>query len=148
MNIIWQQPNETLAVTSIFDGSDPVEHAQLLQSRGDVPSDWVVVATDYQGSFPNTPQEYWRWDGGIVSNHVPPAVQSCTPWQIRKALNAQGLRDAAESAVSSSADQSLKDGWQFANEFRSDDPFVIAMGAALGKSEEEAAQLIQYASTL
>ena len=81
----------------------------------------------------------------------PPAlapVYSCSPWQIRKALNAQGLRQAVEDAVAASDDQTLKDGWEFATEFRSDDPFVLAMGASVGKTEEETAQLIQYAATL
>ena len=79
---------------------------------------------------------------------LPPVTYSCSPWQIRKALNAQGLRAAAESAVAASTDQALKDGWEFATEFRSDDPFVISMGAVLGKSEEETAQFIQHAATL
>ena len=78
----------------------------------------------------------------------PSPVYSCTPWQIRKALNAQGLRSAVEAAVSAGTDQALKDGWEYATEFRSDDPFVISMGAALGKDADETAALIQYASTL
>ncbi len=78
----------------------------------------------------------------------PPPVYTCSPWQIRKALNAQNLRNDVESAVAASNDQSLKDGWEFATEFRSDDPIVISMGAALGKTEEETEALIQYASTL
>jgi hypothetical protein len=78
----------------------------------------------------------------------PPPVYTCSPWQIRKALNAQNLRNDVESAVAASNDQSLKDGWLVASEFRSDDPFVISMGAELGKNEEETAALIQYASTL
>ena len=77
---------------------------------------------------------------------VPPAV--CSPWQIRKALNAQGLRQQVEEAVMQSDNIKLKDGWEFATEFRSDDPFVISMGAAVGKSEEETRQLIEYASEL
>lgn len=79
---------------------------------------------------------------------LPPVTYSCSPWQIRKALNAQGLRAAAEAAVAASTDQAMKDGWEFATEFRSDDPFVISMGVVLGKSEEETAQFIQYAATL
>jgi len=87
----------------------------------------------------NTPQP---------ADPLPPPVYTCKPWQIRKALNAQGLRAAVESAVAASTDQALKDGWQFASEFRSDDPFVISMGAALGKSPAEIDALIKYASTL
>jgi hypothetical protein len=79
---------------------------------------------------------------------APAPVYTCSPWQIRKALNAQNLRNDVESAVAASNDQSLQDGWEFATQFRSDDLFVISMGAALGKTEEETAALIQYASTL
>ena len=79
---------------------------------------------------------------------VPPSVYTCSPWQIRKALNNQGLRQAVEDAVAASIDQGLKDAWEFAQEFRSDHPFVLTMGATLGKTEEETAQLIEYAATL
>ena len=79
---------------------------------------------------------------------APPPVYTCSPWQIRKALNQLSLRQAVEDAVSASSDITLKDGWEFATEFRSDDPFVISMGSTLGKSESETAELIQYAATL
>ncbi len=78
----------------------------------------------------------------------PPVVYSCSPWQIRKALNAAGLRAGVESAISASTDQVLKDGWEFATEFKSDDPFVLQMGSALGKSSAETAALIQMAASL
>ena len=75
-------------------------------------------------------------------------VFRCTPWQIRKVLNVLGLRQGVEGAVAASTDQALKDGWEFATEFRSDDPFVLQMGAALGKSAAETAELIKQAATL
>lgn len=77
-----------------------------------------------------------------------PPVYICSPWQIRKALNEIGLRQQVEGAVAASEDQALKDGWEFATEFRSNDPFVRQMGESLGKSAEEVAALIQNASTL
>lgn len=92
----------------------------------------------------------WLAEGNTPdpADPLPPPVYSCSPWQIRKALNNQGLRQAVESAVSASTDQELKDGWEFASEFRSNDPFVVSMGAALGKTAEETDQLIAYAATL
>lgn len=96
--------------------------------------------------------EYQKWlaagNTPQLADPLPPPVYTCSSWQIRKALNAQGLRAAVESAVAASTDQTLKDGWQVAREFRSDDPFVIGMGAALGKSPADIAALIKYASTL
>lgn len=76
-----------------------------------------------------------------------PVVYSCSPWQIRKALNNLTLRTQVEQAVMD-GDQEMRDGWAFATEFRSDDPFVLDMGATLGKTPEETAELIRYAATL
>jgi hypothetical protein len=75
-------------------------------------------------------------------------VAVCTPWQIRKALNSLGLRQAVEDAVEASDDIALKDGWEFATEFRSDDPFVLSMGTMLGKDEAETRELIEMAASL
>lgn len=89
----------------------------------------------------------------LMDVHLPTLGQgtppvSCTAWQIRKALNATGLRDAVEAAVAQSTNRDLKDGWERASEFRSNDPFVLSMGAALGKSEQEIGELIAFAATL
>jgi len=94
--------------------------------------------------------EYLAWIGAGNNPEQPDqyAVYSATPWQIRKALTALSLRQQVEYAVAASSDQEVKDGWEFATEFRSDDPFVIAIGAAVGKTAEETAQVINYASTL
>lgn len=151
MNIIWKQPNETLAVTSIFDGSNPVEHAQLLQSRGDVPSDWVVVATDYQGSFPAEKQESWRWVDGIVVDpvalkkiYVP---KSISRRQLKLALNSLGLLSAVETYVSG-ADVNTQISWAETLDFERTNPMVLACASILHKTEDELDDIFILAGSL
>ena len=70
-NILWIQPDQTLALTSIIvDDVTPETHAAELQERGDLPSDWTIAA--YDVDFPNEhPQEAYRWDGtNIVLNET------------------------------------------------------------------------------
>lgn len=76
-----------------------------------------------------------------------PVGAVCTAWQIRKALNGLGLRSQVEAAVAAGS-QEMQDGWEFATEFRSDDPLALAIGAALGKSPAEVHEIIANAATL
>jgi hypothetical protein len=97
-----------------------------------------------------------KWAGEWIAEDIPqqtseepaPPVPICSPWQIRKALNAIGLRQQVEDAVAESEAQEIKDGWQFAASFRSDDPFVLGIAQAIGKDEAEVAEIIRYARTL
>lgn len=66
MNIIWKQPNGMLAVTSICDGSDPVEHSALLKEQGNIDESWECVATSYNKDFPPGPLDTWAWDGTSI----------------------------------------------------------------------------------
>lgn len=74
-------------------------------------------------------------------------VITVTPWQIRKALNQLGLRASVEAAVAASS-QEVKDGWEFASEFRSDNELIAQLCTALGKTEAERLALFQLAATL
>lgn len=66
MNILWIQPNKNLALTSIFDGSDPVEHAALLQERGDIPAGWTLAGVNVDWPDTGWRHESHRWDGEKV----------------------------------------------------------------------------------
>ena len=75
----------------------------------------------------------------LVESNIKPAepapltILSCTPWQIRKKLNKEGLREAVELYVKSpSATQDEKDAWEFATEFREDNPLLMNAAAMLG----------------
>lgn len=87
-NIIWLQPNDTLAVTSIWIDQPSDEHAELLLSRGDVPSDWQVLAYDVV-DFPTWKrQEDWVWSNGKIEVDFDRAKES-TKERLR--IERQGL---------------------------------------------------------
>lgn len=65
-NILWVQPNGTLATTTILDGSDPVEHAALLQERGDIPAGWTLAGVNVDWPATGWAHEAHRWDGAAV----------------------------------------------------------------------------------
>ena len=74
-------------------------------------------------------------------------ILSCTPWQIRKKLNKEGLRDAVEAYVASEqATQDEKDAWEFATEFREDNPLLVNAASMLGIPDLHA--FIEDAQTL
>lgn len=85
--------------------------------------------------------EKWKALAFDIDNKIPepqPELPiSLTPWQIRKACNYLGIRAQVEEAVLNSSDQDIKDGWNHAEEFIEDFPFVVNMFNALGKSDEE-----------
>ena len=64
---------------------------------------------------------------------APLPILSCSPWQIRKKLNKEGMREAVELYVKSpSATQDEKDAWEFATEFREDNPLLVKAASMLG----------------
>ena len=150
-NIVWKQPNNTLAVTSIFDDSSSQDHAVLLKYRGDVPSDWEAVAFDLE-QFPSEAQESWRWDGTQIVVNADALRQvkyqnSITAFQIRAALNQLNLRNSVEQAVAS-GDQDLKDAWAFAPKFNRFNAQVLAMQAALNLTDAQVDEVFDLGATL
>ena len=147
-NIIWKQGNGKIAVTSIIDGTSPEDHLDTLAERGDIPAGWEVLTTNYTGTYPSIPQEGWLWDdtGLIADPSYLPDIR-VTPYQIRAALTQVGLRSAVEAAVAA-GDQTLKDAWQYAQEFIRTDALVISLGTALGKTPEELTAVFELAATL
>lgn len=87
-NILWQKPNNTLALTTIYSADTPQDHAQLLLKQGDVPSNWAPVAYDVTWPANNLPIESYVWNGtAIVEASTPPL----TPAQQAEAAMAAGI---------------------------------------------------------
>ena len=129
----WRDPNFSTANATLTDAN--------------LPADWA-------GSV-------WTYISGVWAIHDPVqhainqaaslaamrTAMTCTPWQIRKALNAMSLRAAVEGGVAAS-DQTTKDAWQYATEFCRLDPLLISLGVALGKTAEELDALFELALSL
>jgi hypothetical protein len=80
-------------------------------------------------------------------SETPPKL-TCTAWQIRSALNKLGWRQLVENAVANSADQDLKDAWQFSQSFTQDHPKVLQISQSIGKTEADLQTLFELAITL
>ena len=66
-NILWIQPNETLALTSIIvDNVSSEDHAKELQERGDIPSDWTIAGYDVEWPDDGYPHEAYRCVKGKI----------------------------------------------------------------------------------
>jgi hypothetical protein len=72
----------------------------------------------------------------------------CSAYQIRAALNQLGWRQLVENAVANSADQDLKDAWQFSQSFTQDHPKVLQIAQSIGKTEADLQTLFELAITL
>lgn len=121
-----------LSVVPGFDPANPPQ-ANTYGVPDDVQVGWVKNAS---GNFEAPPPV-----------EIPPPVISVTPWQIRKALNATGLRDAIEEAVAAGG-QTVRDAWSYAQEFRRDNPLVSSVAYALGKTDAEIDAIFDLAKTL
>lgn len=75
MSILWIQPSGVLALTSIFDDSDPAEHAEQLLERGGVPADWIMAGLNVEWPDTGWPHEAHRFTDGAVVVDFAAAVE-------------------------------------------------------------------------
>jgi hypothetical protein len=76
-----------------------------------------------------------------------PVPAEVSPLQMRRALNAAGLRPAVEAAVAA-ADQEVQDAWDYATTIRRDHPLLASMATQLGLTEAQIDALFRAAATL
>jgi len=90
---------------------------------------YSCVDQNFTGSVPAGNAAQWRWsDGQIVSVPVVPA--SVTPRQVRLVLLAQGLLKSVEAMIAEQ-DEATQITWNYASEFRRDDPLLAQLAANL-----------------
>lgn len=75
-----------------------------------------------------------------------PPPSPVTPLQIRRALNASGMRNMVEAALAS-APQDARDAWDYATEVRREDATLNFMAAALGMTPTQIDELFSLAAT-
>ena len=78
----------------------------------------------------------------------PPPILIATKYKFRMALLNIGLLDDIESFIAATEDKAVKIAWQYADEYRTDDPLVLGMGYALGKTDDEIRAVFELANTL
>lgn len=103
--------------------------------------EWVAYALWLAAG--NGPTEIADQEAPAARPHI-----TISPWQLRKALNAQGLRQAVEDFVTNSGDADLQDAYKFATEWQSDNPLLLSKLGALGMTEDQMYALFELAVTL
>lgn len=83
----------------------------------------------------------------LPADPIPVTYQPLTAWQIRKVLNAHGLREQVEAAVAQS-DQNTKDAWEFASSYERDNEILIGLATALGLTSEQLDAMFVEGATL
>ena len=84
------------------------------------------------------------WANPYTAPTPPPSP--VTPLQIRRALNASGMRNMVEAAIAS-APQDARDAWDYATEVRREDATLNFMAAALGMTPTQIDELFSLAAT-
>ncbi len=106
------------------------------------------IEPDYLAALPEAKRALWEAYTPPAPEPEPdPVPEAVTPRQIRKALNASGLRATVEAAVAA-APQDVRDEWEYALEIRRDYPLMTAMAAQLGMTDAQIDDLFRAAAQL
>ena len=145
---VWTDPASNVVLHQLSDdpadgtSQEQIAHLATLSFL----DGWSCVDPDFTGSVPAADASEWRWsDGQIVA--VPKVPASVTPRQVRLLLLSQNLLSQVEAIIAAS-DEPTKITWQYASEFRRDDPLLAALSQQLGLTSEQVDQFFIAASQL
>lgn len=129
----WRDPNFNTTNATLVDA--------------DLPADWAGAIWTYIGGVwaINNPAQYAINQARALA--AKRAAMIVTPWQIRKALNAEGLRPAVEAAITG-ASQTIQDGWKHVTEFKRTGPMATALASVLSKTPAEMDAIFELAASL
>lgn len=145
---IWTNANQHVKLHQLSDDpADGTAEEQIAYlATLSLYEGYTCVNQDYTGNVPNDDVSSWRWaDGNIVAAKFVPA--SVTPRQVRLLLLQQGLLSQVEQMIAAQ-DEATKITWEFALEFKRDDPLLNALGANLGLTSEQIDDFFIAASNL
>lgn len=107
---------------------------------------FTCVAEYYTGTAPETNPSLWRWNGSSITAALP-VPASVTPRQVRLLLLQQGLLANVEALIKA-ADQATQITWEFASEFRRNDPLLEQLSKALGLTDDQVDQFFIAAAQI
>jgi hypothetical protein len=104
---------------------------------------WVGCSSEVQPG--------WTYDDGDFFPPSPepesaPVIMSVGPLQLRRALRGVGMY-AAVIAYVEAADEEIQEAWEYATEYRRDDPLFPIVQAALELTDEDVDALFALAAT-
>ena len=146
MNIIWRKPDSSLAVTSVSDINDLPAYVEQLKNMAVIPADWVAIA--FNATIPaSEPPENWLFDNGVITVNPNKSVviPTITMRQARLGLLANNLLDLVESVITQPNDRVW---WEYSTTVERNNPLVIQVLTALGKSYTEIDTLFIQAALL
>lgn len=146
---VWQNASTNVVqlVQLSGDPSDGTAQEQIAYlGTLDAYAGFNCVSEDYSGPVPATDASLWRWDGLQITASIP-VPHSVTPRQVRLLLLAQGLLASVEAMIATK-DEATKITWQYASEFRRDDPLLAQLAADLGLSSSQVDDFFIAASSL
>lgn len=137
-----------MARCAVVDKNNVVVNVVVADPSVDTaPEGMTLVATDMAGPG-------WLWDGTAFTDPTPlrepvaPQVPKfITPRQCRLLLLRQGLLASVEATIAQSTED-VRISWEYASEFRRDDPILLTFATALGFSDTAIDQFFIAAAQL
>lgn len=145
---VWTNSSQAVKLVQLSDDpADGTTQEQIVYfSTLPFLAGFSCVSEDYQGTAPETDPALWRWSNEQIIATVP-VPASVTPRQVRLLLLSQNLLDRVEAMIAQQ-DEATRITWEYASEFRRDDPLLLALAGNLGLTEEQIDQFFIAAAQI